>query len=407
MLSSHQSKGDKSARNVDILVAIRRLESHNGITVYLQRLAKHLDARSTEFDLMLGELKRAPGTERAVEELIGSARRVTICKELEYKNAVHKLSWGFLGRLAQYCMARFRVPVVVSTHSFDAFLVCAVLARIRKNVHVVHTLHLSMKPSRIRIFHSLLGKLFIRGNPRVYFHAISSEIEHSLIAECGIQPDQVRKIFHGVDPSIFRPPSKEERMEARKHLGVGSTSCCISIVARVNAQKGHDFLINALLKIPNAAQRFIVLAVGRGSPEWLEKLANDSGFASIIKPLGQADPLQALWASDLFVLPSRWEGFALASVEAMACGLPVIRTNTAGAVDQIEEGQNGFILPLENTDVLADALAQKIDDISSSDSLRLRLGKASRERAVSMFNLDALLEEKRLFLLSAANGTRG
>jgi glycosyltransferase involved in cell wall biosynthesis len=166
-------------------------------------------------------------------------------------------------------------------------------------------------------------------------------------------------------------------------------------------------LINALLKIPNAAQRFIVLAVGRGSPEWLEKLANDSGFASIIKPLGQADPLQALWASDLFVLPSRWEGFALASVEAMACGLPVIRTNTAGAVDQIEEGQNGFILPLENTDVLADALAQKIDDISSSDSLRLRLGKASRERAVSMFNLDALLEEKRLFLLSAANGTRG
>jgi glycosyltransferase involved in cell wall biosynthesis len=389
---------------MDILIAIRRLESHNGIAVYLRRLAMHFHAHSTLFDIIVGHFRRVPGTEREVADLMDSARRVTICEELDPNHAVHKRAWHFFLRLVKYCIARIRVPSVVSTHSFDALVVCAVMARIFKNLKVIHTLHLSPKPNRVRSFNNLIGKVFIRRNPRVHFHATSSEIEQALLVACNIRAKQVKKIVYGVDPNEFRPPSAQERSEARNHLGIDDGRFCISIVGRVNAQKGHDFLLQALSKIPNATDRFVVVAVGGGSPEWLEKLATDYGLTKIVKPLGHAHPLKALWASDLFVLPSRWEGFALASLEAMACGLPVIRTNTAGAIDQIEEGQNGFVIRLEEADPLSDSLAEKIATIADSDSIRTRFGEASRQRAVSLFNQEALLEETRLYFLNVGKG---
>src|ERR1700733_11333760 len=112
MFRTRRLKGRKSNQDIDILVAIRRFESHNGIAMYLLRLAKHLNSRSTSFDLLLGELKRVPGTERAFEELVSCADEVTICDEVDPKNAVYKISWKFLFRLIKRCLVRTGVPLV-------------------------------------------------------------------------------------------------------------------------------------------------------------------------------------------------------------------------------------------------------------------------------------------------------
>ena len=85
--------------------------------------------------------------------------------------------------------------------------------------------------------------------------------------------------------------------------------------------------------------------------EWGDKMreyAKGAGIAGQVQFLGYTDSRHVLWASDVCVLPSRQEGFAVAIIEAMLCGVVPIRTPAAGAAEQIDDGTNGFIVPFES-----------------------------------------------------------
>ena len=79
--------------------------------------------------------------------------------------------------------------------------------------------------------------------------------------------------------------------------------------------------------------------------------------------------------ADVFVLPTLCEGFALAHLEAMACGVPVVTTPNCGSV--VRDGVDGFIVPIRD----AEALAEKIELLVTDRELRTRLGHNARERA--------------------------
>ena len=87
----------------------------------------------------------------------------------------------------------------------------------------------------------------------------------------------------------------------------------------------------------------------------------------------------------------------------MACGLPVIRTDTGGARDQIEEGANGFVIPVGDSD----ALARRISEMGGDEELRRKMGNVSRQRAVTMFKLKTQLDRTRLFFESVARDSAG
>jgi glycosyltransferase involved in cell wall biosynthesis len=87
--------------------------------------------------------------------------------------------------------------------------------------------------------------------------------------------------------------------------------------------------------------------------------------------------------SDLFVLPSLAECFGIATIEAMASGLPVIASDVGGTADIIEPARNGFIVPGNDGRALAQAIAAILDD----PALRLRMGRQSRQLAEQRFDL--------------------
>jgi glycosyltransferase involved in cell wall biosynthesis len=96
-----------------------------------------------------------------------------------------------------------------------------------------------------------------------------------------------------------------------------------------------------------------------------------------------------LASADVFVMPSLWEGLPIALLEAMSAGLPVIATKVEGVEEVIVEGEHGLLVPIENTDALADAILQLLAD----PQLRRNMGTAAKEKVLDLYTADRMCEQ--------------
>jgi glycosyltransferase involved in cell wall biosynthesis len=112
------------------------------------------------------------------------------------------------------------------------------------------------------------------------------------------------------------------------------------------------------------------------------KLENHFQFVA-----GVANPQEFLFATDIFVLPSRSEGFSNAIIEAMAASLPVIATNVGGNAEAVEDGVSGLIVAPEDAPALAAAITQLLADSEKAEEM----GSAGRKRVEERFTIDAMM----------------
>ena len=114
------------------------------------------------------------------------------------------------------------------------------------------------------------------------------------------------------------------------------------------------------------------------------------GLSNRVFLLGERNDVPSILASsDVFVLPSNWEGLPYTVIEAMMAGLPVVATSVGGVPELVEDGVTGFLVPRSDPEALAEALQRLIDD----PELRERMGKAGRQKAMCEFTLDRMLRE--------------
>lgn len=159
-------------------------------------------------------------------------------------------------------------------------------------------------------------------------------------------------------------------------------------VGRLNAQKGFDVLLTALVDLPVVR----LMIVGGGEEhQALTTLAAGLGLDSRVTITGWTDRVRDFLAeADVFVLPSRSEGFPLAIVEAMQAGLPVVATNVGSVSEAVADGRTGLLVPKDDPHTLAAALRKLIDD----SDLRARMGLRGRAIA-SAFTADQMATEYR------------
>jgi glycosyltransferase involved in cell wall biosynthesis len=163
----------------------------------------------------------------------------------------------------------------------------------------------------------------------------------------------------------------------------------IMMIARFEGQKDHLTLFNALAMLPDREWYLELVGDGPLRPAF-EKLAFDLGIGTRVKFWGECrDIAQKLSKAQLFVLTSHWEGFPLSILEAMRAGLPVIASDVGGVPEQITDGENGFLVPRNDSNILQQKLLQLIDN----PKLRVQMGAAGRDHYTAEFNFDTFLKK--------------
>lgn len=199
-----------------------------------------------------------------------------------------------------------------------------------------------------------------------------SGIHRSVVALSPSDADTLRRVYgrvrppitvisNGVDLEEYRPPTADERREAREVFHLDQDDRVVLFIGHEFARKGLDFAIDALAQAPT-----VMLLVVGGNAEAIEQARNratNGGVAERVLFVGTRRDLPLFFAaSDAFILPSAYEANALVVLEALASGLPVIATRVGYAPEIIENGVNGFLVSQD-----AREIGDRMEQLAASD----------------------------------------
>lgn len=222
-------------------------------------------------------------------------------------------------------------------------------------------------------------------------------------AERGFGPAaKMHVLWNGVDLGRFEK-AESEAGAMRATLGLGPGDLAVGTVGRLAWQKGIDDLLAAVRlvrpRVPHA--RFFVIGGGRDAAAVAAAVAAPE-LGGAVTLLGQRDDVPALFAAmDIAVQSSRREGMAQTTLEAMAVGRPVVSTTTVGAGEAIEDGVSGLLVPVGDSQALADCISA----LAGDPARRAALGRAARARIAAHFTHDNMLDRCEVILRAIqANG---
>ncbi len=179
-----------------------------------------------------------------------------------------------------------------------------------------------------------------------------------------------------------------DRDELRKRYGFTHEDIILFSAGRLSPQKGHKYLIEAISILKRSCSQIRLLIAGDGDLRiQLEELVSHLGLSSNVIFLGRRQDMPLLYQlSDIFVLPSVYEGFGLVVAEAMASRTPVIATQAVSVTNLIEDNKTGFLVPVKD----AVAIAEKVKWILEHPTLTQDVVDAGYKRVESSFSSELM-----------------
>ena len=249
---------------------------------------------------------------------------------------------------------------------------------------------------RQEVFAAKRNRLTIQFERSMFEHpALRAVIANSAMVVADIAelyPDfdqsRVHLIWNGVNHAKFSPELRlSRRARNRQALQLGAQERALLVLGSGWHRKGVETALRALTKLPS---NVCLLVAGKESrPGRYQELARDLGIAdSRLRWIGPtSDPLNLYAAADVFLVPSLYDQMPNASLEAMACGLPLVVSSTSGTRDLIHDGQQGFVRDWWEPDDWIDPI---VECLASAESMGVRA-----QQAVLPFSFERMIREWR------------
>lgn len=206
----------------------------------------------------------------------------------------------------------------------------------------------------------------------------------------GFPPEKITVIHNGIELEPIRALPADTRQQYRAQLGIPPDAPVAGIVANLRPVKSIDVFIRAarLVTVAIPATHFVIVGDG-DQEEALKLLTKELGIAGDVHFLGRrTDILPLLKTFDVGVLTSSSESFSNAIVEYLAAGLPVVCTEVGGAREAVEEGVNGFVVPVGDYEKLSTMLIKTLGE----GNLKT-MGESSYRKASDLFSSTAMFKQ--------------
>lgn len=291
------------------------------------------------------------------------------------------LDWGSVKELKR--IFKVEKPDLVHTHASMSARIAAKMA----GAKIVYTRH-SVFPPSPRISRGL-GKL-INGAVNNYLSdgiiAVAEAAKDNL-TDTGVSDKKLRVILNGVEPLTF--VSSDEKAQLRERFAIAEGEKAVSIVARLEDIKGHDYFIDAAAKLLREGINAKFFIAGTGSyEEHLKAKVKNIGLEDKIIFTGFISDVDKLMnVTDIQVNASfGTEATSLALLEGMSLGIPAVVSDFGGNPGVIKDGVNGFIVPKQN----ASALAEGIGRLLCDEELYKKLSDGAKEIFAKTFTAKAM-----------------
>lgn len=348
---------------VNVLYIIDSL-THGGTEKQLVQLMGHLDPEKVRPHLC---------TLKTSEGLYDELDMPKVC--LDYVSFVHPAIIKNVAGLVSF-VRRHKIDIV-QTFFQDPFLMGAMIKPFTgvKLVGSFRDLGFWRSPAETRKMR--LAYPFFSG-----FIANSEAVKEHFALKDGIRAGKIEVIYNGIDLEAINPGKTEETLQSPPVVG---------IVANLNrpVKRVQDFIRAAgIVHKKNPDVRFVVVGDGYLRGE-LEELGNTLGLEDVLSFTGRlANPLKVVPDFHVGVITSESEGFCNAILEYMACGVPVVATDSGGNRELVEEGENGFLVPVGSPERLGERIMQLLRD----DRFRTEMGRCNQKKVAQKFSMGSMAE---------------
>lgn len=195
-------------------------------------------------------------------------------------------------------------------------------------------------------------------------------------------------LYNGVDTVRLGRLAQDNLKTLNASLGIAAANRLVGVVGRLREEKGQGNLLEAMVKVIEVSPDTLLLVVGGGPDRTeLRGKADSLGIGDHILWLGEkdhAEVLQLYGIMDVVAIPSLFEGFSLAALEAMAARKALVASAVDGLNEAVEHGLSGFLVPPGDSKAMAGRLLELLSDPEKAQAM----GEAGRQRVLGHFSME-------------------
>lgn len=242
-------------------------------------------------------------------------------------------------------------------------------------------------------FSKVISKMIALKSKKII--AISNAVNSYFSSVFNNESIQIKTIHYGLDTTIYQSVSNPEILNFRKSFSITPDHILFGTIARLASQKSLDTLLKAYALYKNQSTfPSKLMIVGAGPLEdFLKKISFDLGISQDVIWTGFRDDIPIVMNSfDVFMLTSKYEGFGLVLLEAMAASKPIIATSVSAIPEIVVQNITGLLCKAGDIDAISSAMKRL-----EAKKLRLKIGTAGYLKVLKSFSLNKMFQETQSF----------